>query len=969
VPAAATDREDQLDAILADYLRGLQDGTAPSRDELLATHPEYRDDLRSFFDDRDAIDRAAAPLRRAVVGVTEPVRFELPRPFGPYRLEAELGRGGMGVVYRAADDRLRRSVAVKVLPHGPLAGDEERLRLRLEAEAIARLGYHPHIVPVLDVGVADGHAYLAMQLVEGPTLAQVKGRFRGRPRAIAALVATLADTLHHAHQRGVLHRDLKPSNVLLAAPPGEPALDEYRPVVTDFGLARLLAAPAGERPTLSGAILGTPSYMAPEQARGEEATLAIDVYGLGAILYELLTGRPPHQGPPLEVLRKVVEVEPVAPRRLDRTVPRDLETVCLKALAKEPAQRYASAKDLADDLRRYLAGEPVVARPVGTAVRVLRWTWRQPLAAGLLAGLVVALAGGATAATVLWLRAEANFHRAEREAEQAEAGFDLAHEVVRDFCLRVADEAQHAGGLQPTVRDLLQRALRYYDRFLERHADDPALAEELATTHDLIGKVHLALGDRARGVAALAEARDRTAAIQRDRPDDPVWMRHVVGANVNLGTVRDSTEKTQADIEHGLALADRFLDRHPADVGLRSGKAHALANLGAMWERRGDWAAAAQCYEQACALLADLATEQPDRESVLRDRAYALTNLGGLRSHNPATRNQALDDLAEARQLRERLLAARPGDPRRQADLALCLLKLGVVLREAKETKASNDALAAALKLRQALVDRDPAVIDHQVDLAATLVEVGFSRSAEGDKPAAIAHYRRGADLLARAVKADPDNPEYRRQQGILLFRLGAQHGSLGQRPEERAAFEASRVPLEWLLARDADHIDARYQLGRVLHNLAYNRHATGEPDAAVALIEEALPHSRRALERAPGHLAYRTLVDIHYLLLAEVHAKQRRPLASLEAVRQRRLLWPTDGARLYHSAWEIARILNGPAPSPGDEDRLWAELEASLRAAQAAGFRDWGRVQREAIWQPLRDGERLKAILAGLRD
>jgi tRNA A-37 threonylcarbamoyl transferase component Bud32 len=293
-----------------------------------------------------------------------------------YELLEELGRGGMGVVYKARQTALKRLVALKMILHADHAGPEERRRFRAEAEAVARL-QHPNIVTVHETGEHGGAPFFSLEYCPGGSLSKRLAGAPQPPRAAAKLVETLARAVHAAHQAGVVHRDLKPANVLLAA--------DGAPKVADFGLAKSLDRDAGQ--TRSGAVLGTPSYMAPEQAAGRARDVgpAADVYALGAILYEMLTGRPPFRGASAaETLEMVRRQPPVPPRRLGLKVPRDLETVCLKCLEKEPRQRYASAAELADDLRRFLNTEPIRARRVGATGRAWRWCRRHRLPAALL---------------------------------------------------------------------------------------------------------------------------------------------------------------------------------------------------------------------------------------------------------------------------------------------------------------------------------------------------------------------------------------------------------------------------------------------------------------------------------------------------------------------------------------------------------------------------------------------------------
>lgn len=311
------------------------------------------------------------------------------RRVGDYELLEELGRGGMGVVFRARQLSLGREVAVKFLLHGPLAGDAALARFRAEAEAAASLR-HPNIVTTFEVGEDRGRLFHAMEFVPGRTLAEMTREGPLGCARAAAYVQRVAAAVHYAHERGVLHRDLKPANVLID--------DQDEPRVTDFGLAKRLEPVAGQADldplTVTGQILGTPAYISPEQAAGHPVEARSDIYSLGALLYHLVTGRPPFVGEsPTHVLRQVAETEPIAPALLNDAVPRDLQTICLKCLEKETARRYATARELADDLGRFLADEPIRARAVSAAERGWRWCKRKPALATALAGIAVLLVG------------------------------------------------------------------------------------------------------------------------------------------------------------------------------------------------------------------------------------------------------------------------------------------------------------------------------------------------------------------------------------------------------------------------------------------------------------------------------------------------------------------------------------------------------------------------------------------------
>ena len=381
-----------------------------------------------------------------------------------YEVLGPLGRGGMGVVYEARQVRANRLVALKMVLGGGLASESERARFRAEAKAIAGLD-HPNIVKVFDVGEHDGHDYFALELCPGGSLA---GRLDGTPlppREAAELAEKLARAVAAAHAAGIVHRDLKPGNVLLGSG-GEPK-------VTDFGLAKRLDDDSGQ--TRTGAVMGTPSYMAPEQAFGDTRGIgpAVDVYALGAILYEMLTGRPPFKGATTHAtLEQVRHWEPVPVRALNPQAPRDLETICLKCLQKEPRKRYASAVDLAADLRAYLDGRPIAARPVGNLERAWKWARRRPAVAGLSAALVAVVVAG----FALVLSAYAGERRSRTAAESAENAAKAREKEAKENAQAEADAREEAD-YQSLVAQLLAETAEYQRGEAERHQ---GVAEERA---------------------------------------------------------------------------------------------------------------------------------------------------------------------------------------------------------------------------------------------------------------------------------------------------------------------------------------------------------------------------------------------------------------------------------------------------------------------------------------------------------
>jgi hypothetical protein len=356
-----------------------------------------RDRLQALGELNAALVSESTLISERSVADDRSARHEALPTLPGYEIFRELGRGGMGVVYQARQIGLDRLVALKVLLGGRYASASSRARFKAEVESIARL-QHPNLIQVFEVGEHEGHTYFSMEFVGGGNLEERFGSGPQRAHEAAELVAILGGAMQAAHERGVIHRDLKPANVLLSA--SSTRAEEWGmpgfgiPKITDFGLAKRMDVPSSQ--TRTEHVMGTPSYMAPEQAKGQSKQVgpATDIYALGAILYRLLTGRPPFLADGvIETVRQVAEEEPVAPRQVQPTVPVDLETICLKCLHKQPEHRYSSAAELEDDLRRFLAREPILAKPTGWWGRLVKWARRRPAAAGLIAvsGLAVIL--------------------------------------------------------------------------------------------------------------------------------------------------------------------------------------------------------------------------------------------------------------------------------------------------------------------------------------------------------------------------------------------------------------------------------------------------------------------------------------------------------------------------------------------------------------------------------------------------
>jgi WD40 repeat protein len=462
-PLGESNREIDVVAAMEDFLQVSRDAVPDDLTQLSSNQPVNTPDqiTRTSFGREDfTIKEEASPSSFPTIP--------------GYEILAELGRGGMGVVYKAQHLRLNRPVAIKMILHGKYQDQTTSIRFMIEAEAVAQLA-HPHVVGMYEFGQVDEVPFFALEFVGGGTLAEQIAR-KGKPtaRSAAQILAKLADAVATAHKKGILHRDLKPSNVLLT--------EDGEPKLMDFGLAKIGASDM----TATGAVMGTPSYMSPEQAEGKSREIGTeaDVYGLGATLYELLTGRPPFRGDSMmATIQRVLSKEPDRPGALDRSIPRDLETICLKCLEKDPRKRYPTAEALGEDLNAFLAGRSISARPVGSLERSWKWCRRNPTVAALLALVIVSLLGGSIAATAFGLRAERERAAAEtaRQGEAAraesEAGAKQDAENAHRAAQRQLIDLSVANGMTAAKEQDHSLALLWFARAAQLAKDEPELEE------------------------------------------------------------------------------------------------------------------------------------------------------------------------------------------------------------------------------------------------------------------------------------------------------------------------------------------------------------------------------------------------------------------------------------------------------------------------------------------------------------
>jgi tetratricopeptide (TPR) repeat protein len=847
-----------------------------------------------------------ARVERTLVDAS-PSAVNLPRIPG-YELLGLLGRGGMGLVYRARQVGLNRLVALKVVRGGALATPQLRVRFRIEAEAIARL-QHPHVVQIHEVGEHDGCPYFAMELVEGGTLAEHLDAAPVAADEAARLVEVLARAIHSAHLRGIVHRDLKPSNVLLQAHELQP-VGLGLPKITDFGLAKLLEDDEALAPTRAGAILGTPTYMAPEQAWGrpQDVGPATDIYGLGVILYEMLGGRPPFRGKTdLETLDLVRSAEPPPPSQFRAKVPRDLETICLKCLRKEPARRYATADDLADDLRRFLQGEPIRARPVGRGERLLMWARRRPAAAALVLCLVLvtaaALAGGVLHEV-----------RLRDERDRAEKNLRVALAAVDQMLTEVADKDLHAEPRSELKRRrLLEKALAFYQDLLRDRDTDPALRRETAQAHLRLADVRRLLEDGTGAEEAYGQAITRFERLRADFPEEP-------------------------DYRWQLAYGHNFRGEVFRAAGRRD-------------EARADYAVARALQEQ-------LSADFPGRPEYPRDLARTHYNQGLLLADGgePVAAEQEFDAAVA-------LLSplARGHDPEARQHLARAHLDRATVLRRRGQAANARADCDAAIALFQGLADADPPNPDYRCELAIAFADRANTFDA-GERPAENGY---GTALrILRELTADfPRVPGYRVELANTCNSLAAAFARADQPAEALKRWDEARDLWRGLVAQAPGRGSYRGDLGMTLGNLGWLHLKQHEPRDALACLEEAVGELRAALTANAAQPDYRqaqrrAVRDLAAALLRlgrhEEAAQRAAELASEE---------PRD-LGCYLAACFLARCV---AEAQGAAAERYAEQARTLlRQAVADGRSGLRALADDPGFEPLRQRDDFRRLLDG---
>ena len=784
----------------------LDAGTLPPGDLAHETKSQTLDFSTKFPDPFDTLSNREASAEEVVQSKGD----SFPTIPG-YELLDELGKGGMGVVYRAKQLSIDRLVALKVVRQEMLQAVDAQTRanalerFQTEVQAAASL-QHDNIVSVYGVGevragggVSTPLRYYAMRYVQGESLIDKlrDGPMEG-PRA-AKIMAAVGRALDYAHSQGVLHRDLKPHNILM-----EQTTD--RPMVADFGLAKLVHR--DQSLTYAGQVMGTPSYMPPEQTRDAgKVTSAADQYALGATLYHLLVGHPPFAGATVQdTLRMIVEKEPVALREINPTINVDLETICLKALQKDPGKRYDSCKSFAEDLERFLDGKPIVARPVGRVERVWRWARRNRAMAGMI-GTVIALVITTLVAIAI------GYRETVTALAKSEARLKKAISVVDELFTRVSeDELLNEPGMQPLRRDLLEKALTHYKYFLTQAGTDAKMLDEVAGANYRVGMIEQLTGNEAVAERAFAQA---------------------------------------------LEIQKRLVDENPKDESRVRALGDTFNALGGLYSGTQRYEEGLQSFQESRRYRSQLAEAWPDRSDYERLAINALMNIG-LTKIAMGQREEGLQDIMRTDALRGEQLKRHSDDEKIQRDVARGKYSLGKFYLEDGNQQGAIESFRRATQMFRRVLEGNPRSLSGQLDCSIALRMLGASYSEQGDDRAAIKEYDEAFSISRELADRNPEVATYQKQLAILSMSLAASHGTLGDVEKSKTYWWDASENLRKLYLVDMQDREVLSDLVACLDALAEiailggdQKGASKSLKEAISLLKEAQPfdESDRFLE------------------------------------------------------------------------------------------------------------------------
>jgi serine/threonine-protein kinase len=951
----ASDRSD-VDKLLQRKLAKHHGDIRASLAEVATDH--VRQSLSSLDDPDVRRSLTPPPAGHVLVHTTD----YLPQARERYTLSRLHATGGIGRVWLARDASLGRDVALKELRPERAGQPAVWGRFLREAQVTGQLE-HPGIVPVYELGRRpdDSAPFYTMRFVRGRTLAEAARAYHQRrqrgeagPLELRELLTALVgvcNAVAYAHSRGVLHRDLKPQNVVLG--------DYGEVMVLDWGLAKVTgvadgeAAPVaveagvgdtGER-TIAGQVLGTPAYMAPEQAEGRPDLLdeRTDIYGLGAVLYEVLTGQPPFAGPDTTaVLRQVVHEPPTPPRAVVAGTPRALEAVCLKALAKKPAERYASAKELAAEVERWLADEPVAAYRDPLTTRLTRWGRRHRTLAVAAAVALVAALGGLGAVLAVQQRANAALagKNAELQEQQAEveARFELARKAIAAFHTGVSEDMLLKNpGFTQLRSKLLKEAAGFYGELegLLAGKADPKSRQLLAEGYSQLGELTEKIGDQKEALAvqrkALALRRELAAAPGADveaRLEVARRLRAVGGLLRATGDLAGALAAYQEQRDLAAALEAEA----PTDA-VRAQLAYGHYGIGVVLAQTGKPAESLQAHEQALAIQQQLADANPAVTQFQSDLAISHFGIGNLLAYTgkPA---EALQAHEKARAIRQKLADANPAVTQFQSYLAMSLNNTGVLLGQMGKPAARLKAYEQARAIQQKLADANPAVTQFQSYLAFSHTNIGASLADMSKRAEALKAYEQGRAIRQKLADANPAVTQFQHDLAMSHFNIGSSLKAMGKPAEALKAHEQARTILQKLA-------DANPAVTEVQTLLAYTDDGRGLVLAelgkfaeAFAALDAGLARRQRLADTHPTNTLYTSHLATSYASRGSAHVRAGQPVEAAADLRRALELWAPEKAPDPDAGFERVRAL---ALLAG----LGAVAKSGVTASEAAAFAD----------------------------
>lgn len=736
------------------------------------------EDVATETDPSSRVEGPAAVDWRPVLG--PPARPGDLGTLGPYLVEAELGHGGMGIVLRAFDPALGRRVAIKLL-RPDLADTRARRRLVLEARIAAKFR-HDHLIDVYAVvDPPGGLPYLVMEYLAGPTLGRLIEPGIGMDfRRAAELVAQASDGLAAAHGAGLIHRDIKPDNIMI-----DP--DTGRARLMDFGLARDVSG--GENLTREDVLAGTPTHMSPEHARGLPPDRQSDVYSLGVTLYECLTGEVPFRGAPHMVIRQVCEDEPRPPRRLNDRIPRDLETVCQKAMAREPSARYATARELGDDLRRWLGGEPIRARPPGPFGRLTRWCRRNTRLAATAATAFGLLALLAAVSTVAAVRIAHEQRQTLRERQAARDHYELALESLNSLVLDVNQKLGNRPGTLQLKRDILETARTGLEKIAKTSEAEGTVDRGVVVAYDQLGDVLYGLGHTPEAFRAYERARDLAGVLAAAEPGSIRAQRDLARAHDKLGDLsrfNNDIDSAEAAFRRGIAIRESLVAAHGEDPEALRDMGVSSNKIGLIHLRRGEYTRALEAFRRSLALVERYASSYPSHTRVLTDYEYTYRQIA--QALILSDWKAAVEYSHKALESARAFVAADPDNLWLRKKLAIDLDLVGNALMLEGDLNGAEAHFLESQQIRQADLAAEPGDVENRRNVGESLQILASLARYRRDHEAAARLYRESLAICEAVAAGDPGSAQ---KQGDILETLRW----LADLAERREHFdEASRL-------------------------------------------------------------------------------------------------------------------------------------------------------------------------------